>query len=126
LIAIVLAILALAGITDLWPCAAAAALYGFNWRAVLAIIDAAAIRLGCLTVNPSGAGGASSSSSGLMSGAGDRSSSGLKYNGHARITGLGDVIKVTTSAMGIQPCTGCKERARQLNRLVPSVTDDVR
>jgi len=30
--------------------------------------------------------------------------------------GLGDVIKRATSAVGIQPCGGCAERAAALNR----------
>jgi hypothetical protein len=30
--------------------------------------------------------------------------------------GLGDVIKKTTYAMGIQPCSGCEKRAAALNR----------
>ena len=30
--------------------------------------------------------------------------------------GLGDVIKKTTYAMGIKPCTGCEKRAVALNR----------
>ncbi len=30
--------------------------------------------------------------------------------------GLGDVIKKTTYAMGIQPCGGCEKRAAALNR----------
>lgn len=30
--------------------------------------------------------------------------------------GLGDVVKRTTSYLGIQPCGGCEQRAAQLNR----------
>ena len=30
--------------------------------------------------------------------------------------GLGDLIKKTTYAMGIQPCRGCEQRATALNR----------
>ena len=30
--------------------------------------------------------------------------------------GLGDLIKKTTYAMGIQPCSGCEKRAVALNR----------
>jgi hypothetical protein len=30
--------------------------------------------------------------------------------------GLGDVIKRATSAIGIQPCSGCERRAAALNR----------
>jgi hypothetical protein len=30
--------------------------------------------------------------------------------------GLGDLIKKTTYAMGINPCGGCEERAAALNR----------
>ncbi|HVO63797.1 MAG TPA: hypothetical protein VMT53_22935 [Terriglobales bacterium] len=32
--------------------------------------------------------------------------------------GLGDLIKKTTYAMGIQPCGGCEKRAAALNRWV--------
>jgi hypothetical protein len=31
-------------------------------------------------------------------------------------TGLGDLIKKTTYAMGIKPCGGCEKRAAALNR----------
>jgi hypothetical protein len=30
--------------------------------------------------------------------------------------GLGELIKKTTYAMGIKPCTGCEKRAAALNR----------
>jgi hypothetical protein len=30
--------------------------------------------------------------------------------------GLGDVIKRTTYAIGIQPCSGCEKRAEALNQ----------
>jgi hypothetical protein len=30
--------------------------------------------------------------------------------------GLGDLVKKTTYAMGIKPCSGCESRARALNR----------
>jgi hypothetical protein len=33
-----------------------------------------------------------------------------------REIGLGDLIKKTTYAMGIKPCTGCEKRAAALNR----------
>jgi hypothetical protein len=33
--------------------------------------------------------------------------------------GLGDTIAKVTSAVGIKPCGGCKERQEKLNRLVP-------
>lgn len=33
-----------------------------------------------------------------------------------RDVGLGDVIKHATSAVGIQPCGDCAERARRLNQ----------
>jgi len=32
--------------------------------------------------------------------------------------GLGDVIKRTTYAVGIKPCTGCVQRAAMLNRWI--------
>ena len=33
--------------------------------------------------------------------------------------GLGDVIAAVTSAVGIKPCGGCKERQEALNKAVP-------
>jgi len=36
-----------------------------------------------------------------------------------RLRGLGDVVAAATSAVGIAPCGGCKERQAALNRLVP-------
>jgi hypothetical protein len=33
--------------------------------------------------------------------------------------GLGDVVAAVTTAVGIKPCGGCKERQAALNRLVP-------
>ena len=33
-------------------------------------------------------------------------------------TGLGDAIAQATSAVGIRPCGGCKERAQNLNRRI--------
>jgi len=33
--------------------------------------------------------------------------------------GLGDTIAKITSAVGIKPCGGCKERQEKLNRLFP-------
>jgi hypothetical protein len=32
--------------------------------------------------------------------------------------GLGDVVKRVTSAVGIAPCSGCRERAARMNRWV--------
>jgi len=32
--------------------------------------------------------------------------------------GLGDLIKKTTYAMGIKPCSGCERRAAALNRRI--------
>jgi hypothetical protein len=32
--------------------------------------------------------------------------------------GLGDVVKRATYAMGMQPCTGCEQRAAMLNRVM--------
>lgn len=34
------------------------------------------------------------------------------------VIGLGDVIKRTTSLVGIRPCGSCRERAASLNRWV--------
>ena len=33
--------------------------------------------------------------------------------------GLGDTIAKVTSAVGIKPCGGCKERQKKLNELIP-------
>lgn len=33
--------------------------------------------------------------------------------------GLGDVIAAVTSAVGIKPCGGCKQRQETLNKIVP-------
>lgn len=33
--------------------------------------------------------------------------------------GLGDTIAKATTALGIKPCGGCKERQKLLNKLVP-------
>ena len=33
--------------------------------------------------------------------------------------GLGDAIARVTTAVGVKPCGGCKERQAMLNRLVP-------
>jgi hypothetical protein len=35
------------------------------------------------------------------------------------LRGLGDVVAAVTTAVGIKPCGGCKERQAALNRLVP-------
>lgn len=35
------------------------------------------------------------------------------------LRGLGDVVAAVTSAVGITPCGGCKQRQAALNRLVP-------
>ena len=35
-----------------------------------------------------------------------------------RSVGLGSVLKHVTSAVGIRPCSGCKERAARLDSLV--------
>lgn len=36
--------------------------------------------------------------------------------------GLGDTIAKVTTALGIPPCGGCKERQEKLNKLVPYKT----
>jgi len=42
-----------------------------------------------------------------------------------KIKGLGDVIANITSAVGIVPCEGCKERQAKLNALFPFGTLDL-
>ncbi len=34
------------------------------------------------------------------------------------VVGVGDIIKRVTSTVGIQPCGGCEQRARALNRVL--------
>jgi len=36
-----------------------------------------------------------------------------------KLRGLGDVVAKITSAVGIKPCGGCKQRQEQLNKLMP-------
>lgn len=45
----------------------------------------------------------------------------LCHQGRKRpaLTGLGDVIAAATKAVGIKPCSGCKQRQAKLNRLFP-------
>jgi PKD repeat protein len=143
LIAAVLALLALIGFTFLWPCAAAAAVAGFNWGAVLAILDWVAQWRGCIIINPSGAPAASSASplaaadptpmraTGLPTGGGPAAMTETTQQTTTaappvdtttqpmRPAGLGDLMKKTTSAMGIAPCASCEERAHRLNQWVP-------
>jgi len=38
--------------------------------------------------------------------------------------GLGDVIARATSAIGITPCGGCKQRQEALNKLIPFNTNE--
>ena len=38
--------------------------------------------------------------------------------------GLGDVIARATSAMGIKPCSGCKQRQEALNKIIPFNTNE--
>ena len=35
------------------------------------------------------------------------------------LRGLGDVIERVTSAIGIKPCNGCKQRQAALNKAIP-------
>ena len=38
---------------------------------------------------------------------------------HKIMRGLGDVVAAATKAVGIQPCGGCAERQKLLNKIVP-------
>lgn len=38
--------------------------------------------------------------------------------------GLGDVVAAVTTAVGIKPCGGCKQRQEALNKLVPFENKD--
>jgi hypothetical protein len=42
-----------------------------------------------------------------------------------KIKGLGDVVATITSAVGIEPCEGCKKRQEKLNRLFPIGTEEL-
>jgi hypothetical protein len=35
------------------------------------------------------------------------------------LTGLGDVVSIATSAVGVKPCGGCKQRQEKLNQIFP-------
>jgi hypothetical protein len=41
-----------------------------------------------------------------------------------KVRGLGDVIARATSAIGIKPCGGCKQRQEALNKLIPFNTNE--
>jgi hypothetical protein len=41
-----------------------------------------------------------------------------------KVRGLGDVIARATSAIGIKPCGGCKQRQETLNKLIPFNTNE--
>ena len=43
----------------------------------------------------------------------------LKQSFKQPTRGLGDVIAAVTSAVGIKPCGGCKQRQETLNKIVP-------
>ena len=38
-------------------------------------------------------------------------------SGASKRRGLGDLLKVLTTALGVKPCGGCDKRAEKLNRL---------
>jgi PKD repeat protein len=110
-----------------WPCAAAATVYGFAWGGILAMLDWLAQNRGCIILNPAGGAPSASSSSGLTSSGGLTSAGGstrLRASDFSQMTtqvpaGLGDVVKSMTSAIGIQPCATCHERAERLNARFP-------
>ena len=121
-IAIVLAIIAWFGIPAFWPCAGMAAVYGFAWGGVLAMLDFIADSVGCLIRNPSGGSSSASSSSGLTDAAQEyrlRSSDFMQRRPATAIVGLGDMVSSVALAMGVQPCRGCVRRADMLNRRFP-------
>ena len=45
---------------------------------------------------------------------------GLSVDFPGKVRGLGDVIAMMTTAVGIKPCGGCKKRQAALNRMVPA------
>ncbi len=119
-IAVIIAIIAIFT-PAFWPCAAAATAYGFSWGAVLAMLDWLAQDRKCIILNPSGGSSAAASSSGLTS---SDSSTRLRVSDFSQRTvqapaGWGDVIQSATSAIGIQPCAKCQERAERLNAKFP-------
>lgn len=121
--AAVLAVLALLGITFLWPCAAMAAVAGLNWGLVLTILDKVAEARGCLIVNPSGASSsapATRSPAAVAAATANPATAGIARSvAYTQPQGMGDVVKSVTTAMGITPCAPCRERAAQLNRWMP-------
>ena len=43
----------------------------------------------------------------------------LPQKGEKQVSGVGDVIKAITTAIGITPCSECEERRKKLNRMFP-------
>lgn len=43
----------------------------------------------------------------------------LPQEGEKQVSGVGDVIKAITTAIGITPCSECEERRKKLNRMFP-------
>jgi hypothetical protein len=66
--------------------------------------------------SPSGGPGPKKHQNSHVTSAGTRDATPDGTPGVARV-GLGDVISVAASAFGIQPCAGCRQRARALNAL---------
>lgn len=121
IIAIVIAIISIFN-PPFRACAIAAAIYGFAWGGILAMLDFIADQRRCLIANPSGGSSPSgSSSSPLMSSSGTQRlrPSDFSHRSSMAKAGLGDVVSSVTSAMGIRPCSTCQQRAEMLNQRFP-------
>jgi len=119
--AIVAIIAIVVKIPSMWGCVGQAGLSWAGWGVILALLVWLARDRGCLVANPSGAPPPSSSSNPLSSSGPTRLErpprpSLMAANPPA---GLGDAMKGAFARMGVQPCTGCEERARALNRRFP-------
>ena len=119
LIYVVAVILAVSAVINIfvsfdWGCFLRALIFFGYWGVVLALLVDLAMFRRCLVVNTNGSSGASLS--------GDETTRLPKTPvtaGSTGSSGLGDVVRNVTSAMGIQPCAACHERAERLNRAFP-------
>ncbi len=126
IIALIIAIVA--AITQVsWPCFFQAIVTTAFWGLLLGLMYRIARAVGCLVPGPGASAGASSGSPLTgSSGTGMRKHGG-EFAAYARsesdqampLRGMGDAMVRVTSTMGIRSCSGCQQRAAQLNALLP-------
>jgi hypothetical protein len=133
IIGFVALILRILGVGTLpWPCFIASLATTALWSWLANIVQLVAEARECSNWDESPAGSSASSSGAGLAGNSGGTASRLRAMRNeagrwavaipglpiAQPVGLGDVISKATSAVGIQPCGGCRERAELLNRLV--------